>query len=104
MIMPNTKVIAGVFLFAALAFGQFETSEVLGTVNDPSMKPVANASVTLINQDTNIEAKTTTNATGEYDFLDVKPGQYTITVEQAGFSKFSSPNILVNVNSRQRVD
>ncbi|MGA2715379.1 MAG: TonB-dependent receptor [Bryobacteraceae bacterium] len=102
--MLNTKVIAGVFLFAALAFGQFETSEVLGTVSDPSMKPVANAAVTLTNQDTGIEAKTTTNENGEYDFLDVKVGRYTVTVEQAGFSKSSSPNILINVNSRQRVD
>jgi Carboxypeptidase regulatory-like domain len=104
MIMLNMKVIAGVFLFAALAFGQFETSEVLGTVSDPSMKPVANAAVTLLNQGTGIEAKATTNASGEYDFLDVKPGQYTVTVEQTGFSKFSSPNIQVDVNSRQRVD
>ena len=102
--MPNTKVIAGVFLFATLAFGQFETSEVLGTVSDPSMKPVANAAVTLLNQGTGIEAKTTTNGSGEYDFLDVKPGRYTITVEEAGFSKSSSPDILVEVNSRQRVD
>lgn len=104
MIMLNTKVIAGVFLFSALALAQFETSEVLGTVSDPSMKPVPNAAVTLLNQGTGIEAKTTTNASGEYDFLDVRPGQYTVTVEQTGFSKFSSPNIQVEVNSRQRVD
>ncbi len=102
--MLNAKVIAGVFLFAALAFGQFETSEVLGTVSDPLMKPVANAAVTLLNQDTGIEAKATTNGSGEYDFLDVKEGRYTVTVEETGFSKFSSPNILVNVNARQRVD
>ncbi len=97
-------------LFAALALGssacfaQFETSEVLGTVRDASQKPVAKATVTLTNQDTQIEAKTATDGNGNYDFFNVKVGRYTVTVELAGFSKFSSPDIDVAVNSRQRVD
>jgi succinyl-CoA synthetase alpha subunit len=102
--MVSTKVIFGVLLFSTLGFGQFETSEVLGTVRDASEKPVANAAVTLTNQDTGIEAKTTTDGSGNYDFFNVKVGRYTITVEQAGFSKFSSADIAVNVNARQRVD
>lgn len=102
--MPATKVIAGLLFFTALAFGQFETSEVVGTVHDPQQMAVANATVTLTSQETGVEAKTTTNGNGEYDFLDVKVGHYTVAVEQAGFSKFSSPDILVSVNSRQRVD
>jgi hypothetical protein len=36
-----SKVIFGVLLFGRLGFGQFETSEVLGTVRDASEKPVA---------------------------------------------------------------
>ncbi len=102
--MPKVKVFAGLLFLATLSFGQFETSEVLGTVHDPSQKPVANATVTLLNQETGIEAKATTEGSGDYDFLNVKPGRYTVTVEQPGFSKFSSPNIQVEVNSRQRVD
>src|ERR1700726_1495851 len=102
--MVSTKVVFGVLLFSTLGFGQFETSEVLGTVRDASEKPVANAAVTLTNQDTGIEAKTTLDGSGNYDFFNVKVGRYTITVEQAGFSKFSSADIAVNVNARQRVD
>ncbi len=102
--MPSTKVFAGFLFFAALAFGQFETSEVLGTVRDASQNPVANAAVTLTNEDTGIAAKTTTDGSGNYDFFNVKVGHYTITVEVAGFSKFSSAGIAVNVNARQRVD
>ncbi len=102
--MLKAKVIAGVLFLAVSAFGQFETSEVLGTVHDPDQKPVANAKVSLISQDTGVETKTTTNGEGEYDFLDVKVGRYTVTVEQTGFSKFSTSDIPVNVNSRQRVD
>jgi hypothetical protein len=89
---------------SSVCFGQFETSEVLGTVRDASQRPVAKAAVTLMSQATGIEAKTSTDSTGNYDFFNVKPGRYTVTVEEAGFTKFSSPDILVDVNARQRVD
>ena len=102
--MPSTKLVTGFLFFAALALGQFETSEVLGTIRDATQKPTANATVTLINQDTGIEAKTSTDLSGNYDFFNVKVGHYTITVELTGFSKFSSGGIAVNVNARQRVD
>jgi len=46
--------------------------------------------VTLLNQDTGLAAKTTTDDSGSYDFFNVKAGRYTVTVEMAGFSKFSS--------------
>ena len=91
-------------LTGAVGFAQFETSEVVGTVRDPSQASVARATVTLINQDTQIEAKTTTDEAGNYNFFNVKVGRYTITVEATGFARFSSPNIPVSVNSRQRVD
>lgn len=91
-------------LTSALSFAQFETSEVLGTVRDGSQKPVAKAAVTLSSQDTGLAARTTTDENGNYDFFNVKVGRYTITVELAGFSKFSSSDIGVEVNARQRVD
>src|SRR5215470_5540479 len=83
---------------------QFETSEVLGTVRDSSSSPVPKASVTLLNQDTGVEAKATTDEAGNYDFFNVKAGRYTVTVEHAGFSKATAADISVNVNARQRVD
>ncbi len=85
-------------------FGQFETSEVLGTVRDASGAVMSNAAVTLTGQDTGIETKTTTNDDGNYDFFNVKPGRYTVTVEKAGFSKANVTDIGVDVNARQRVD
>src|SRR5215472_14503422 len=92
------------FLAATLLYGQFDTAEVLGTVRDASGGAIAKANVTLINQDTGIQAKATTDENGNYDFFNVKVGRYTVTVEQAGFSKFTAADIVVNVNARQRVD
>jgi hypothetical protein len=61
---------------APLAFSQFETAEVLGTVRDPSQAAIAKASVTLTNQSTGAEGKTTIDENGDYDFFNVKVGTY----------------------------
>ncbi|MGD0963588.1 MAG: TonB-dependent receptor [Candidatus Acidiferrales bacterium] len=95
--------ICGFFFFASLLFGQFETSEVLGTVTDPSGGAVSKATVTLTNQGTGIELQTATDENGNYDFLNVKVGRYNLTVEQSGFSKFTT-DVRVDVGARQRVD
>ena len=83
---------------------QFETGEVLGTVRDNTGAVVANAAVTLLSQDTAIETKTTSDEAGNYGFFNVKVGTYTITVEHAGFSKFTTADVKVDVTARQRVD
>lgn len=102
--MIDRKVLLAGLLLSTSAFAQFETAEVVGTVRDSSQQFIAKAAVTLTNQETGIEAKTTTDDGGNYNFFNVKVGRYTITVEAAGFSKFSSTDIAVAVNARQRVD
>ena len=94
----------GCFLIAGLLYGQFETAEVLGRVRDPSGSAVPKANVTLINQDTGIQAKAATDDNGNYDFFNVRVGRYSVSVEHPGFSKFTTNNVAVNVNARQRVD
>jgi hypothetical protein len=91
-------------LLTTSLFAQFETSEVLGTVHDPSGAPVPSATVTLTNQDTSIEMKTATDANGNYDFFNVKVGRYTVAVEASGFSKATARDIAIAVGTRQRVD
>ncbi len=85
-------------------YGQFESAEVLGTVRDPSGKPIPGAAVILSNEETGIQSKATTDETGNYDFFNVKIGKYSLTVEHPGFSRFSTGGVVVNVNARQRVD
>src|SRR5215813_2191007 len=96
--------LAGLFLLPLILVAQFETAEVLGTVRDNSGSVVPKAKVTLLQQDTGIESKTTTDENGNYTFFNVKVGRYTVTVEATGFSKFAASAFAVNVNARQRVD
>ncbi|MGA2118892.1 MAG: TonB-dependent receptor [Bryobacteraceae bacterium] len=94
----------GCLLIATSLFAQFETAEVLGTVRDPTGGAILRANVTLTNLDTGIQARTTTDENGNFDFFNVKVGRYSVTVEHAGFSKFTDPNVSVSVGARQRVD
>lgn len=95
---------AGILFCLTPLFAQFETSEVLGSVTDSSGAVVSKVTVTLTNQDTGIEAKTVSDESGQYDFFNVKIGHYTISAELTGFSKFTTQNVTINVNARQRVD
>jgi hypothetical protein len=91
-------------LLSLPVFGQFETSEVVGTVRDPSGAFVSSAKVTLTNQNTGVEATANTDSNGNFDFFNVKVGRYTVTVEHPGFTKFNTSDVQVDVNARQRVD
>ena len=90
--------------FAGLTFAQFDTAEVLGTVHDKSGAVIPNAAITLLNQDTGIVLKSSTDANGNYDFFNVKIGRYTVTAEASGFRKYETKDVGVNVGARQRVD
>jgi hypothetical protein len=98
------KLLLPFLLLTCPLFAQFETSEVLGTVKDASGAAVPKVSVTLKNEKTGIENHVISDESGNYDFFDVKIGSYSITAELAGFEKFSTSGIVVNVNARQRVD
>ena len=102
----SSQVICALFAaaLAAPAFAQFDTAEVLGAIKDSSSSAISKATVTLINQGTGIEAKTTTDESGNYTFENVKIGTYTVTAEAPGFSKAVAKDVTVNVNARQRVD
>src|SRR5450759_877870 len=94
----------GGFLLAGLLHAQFENAEVLGTVRDQSGGTVPKAMVTLTNQDTGIKVQTSTDENGNFDFFNVKVGRYALVVEDAGFSKATTTDVMVNVGARQRVD
>jgi hypothetical protein len=92
------------FALAPLSFGQFESAEVLGTVRDSSGAVIAGATVTLTGLDTGILSKGTSDSSGDFDFFNVKVGRYSLTVEKEGFAKFTTSDVRVDVNARQRVD
>src|SRR5437763_11155708 len=66
---------------------QTSTGEVNGTVTDPNSAAVPGAIVKLINQATKGETEATTNQSGYFTFVNLKPASYTLMVETKGFKK-----------------
>jgi hypothetical protein len=82
-------------------FGQF-SSGIQGTVQDPSGGFIANAAVSLLNTETQVSSKTKTDDAGNYRFVSLAPGSYTITIEASGFSK-TAVNLKLETGQIQNV-
>src|SRR6201993_845095 len=100
--LPTSRVlVAAVPLFTLLltvsAWGQATTS-VRGSVTDPGGNALVGANVVLSNPESKTERTATTGDQGEYQFLFIPPGTYTLTVSAKGFqrSKITGLELLVN--------
>src|SRR5260370_17565707 len=71
---------------AGSAFAQLSTATLNGVIRDNSGAVVAKATVGLRNVDTTIEHTTTSNDAGNYVFLNLTPGKYTLEINADGFS------------------
>jgi hypothetical protein len=83
---------------------QQETATVTGEVKDTSGAVIAGAAVTITNIETNISLRTATTDQGAYTVPGIKPGLYTITVEQPGFRKAVRSGLVFQVNQTARID
>ena len=77
---------------------------VQGTVADTTGAVIPAATVTLRNNNTNVEVVRQTDENGRYVFDFILPGTYTLTVEVEGFRTFVQQNILVQTRADVTVD
>jgi hypothetical protein len=90
--------------FSRAAYSQIYTSDVVGTITDPSGAVIPHAKVTLVDVVTGVEQSTQTNADGDYVFQYLHPGTYTLTVSTPGFEEFRRENIIVSTLTKVRVN
>src|SRR5207253_5671251 len=69
------------------SYAQTATGEVNGNVSDPNGAAVPGAIVKLIDRATRAEKEATTNQSGYFTFVNLKPASYTLMVEVKGFKK-----------------
>ncbi len=72
---------------------------VTGVVTDPSNAVVPDATVTIKDKANSTVTTQTTNSAGRYTFLNVRPGDYEVSVTKAGFSKVTIPSDIVEVGT-----
>src|ERR1700678_310041 len=85
-------------LFTLPAFSQSTSGRIVGRVADPTGAVLAGVKITLTNDATGASRDTQTNASGDYNFVEVTPGSYRVEFELAGFKKNVQTSVLVNVN------
>jgi len=91
------------FIPASLA-AQTSTSTVLGTVKDPQDAVVGGAQVKLEAKALTVSVTQTTNSSGQYIFVNVIPGNYTVSVTMSGFSTASVKDFRVEVAKSYTID
>ncbi|UWZ81953.1 TonB-dependent receptor [Occallatibacter riparius] len=82
---------------ASLVFSQTATTSLRGVIKDPSGALVPGATVTITNGANGQSFTAKADASGVYQFLQIPPAKYTITVTAAGFGDQSkTAELLVN--------
>src|ERR1022692_4219530 len=91
-------------LTAGFGYSQSVNATLLGTVTDSSGAVVPNAKIVLTEVGTGVNRSGQSNESGNYTYPNLPPGQYSVTVEAAGFKKETRKDIVVQINTNTRVD
>ena len=95
-----------IMLCLATVYGHTQATNgtINGTLSDPNSDVIAGAQVTLVNTGTADTRVATTNDSGFYQFNNLPPGQYRITVQQQGFKQLTREPIELQVDSTLQIN
>ncbi|MGA2807612.1 MAG: carboxypeptidase regulatory-like domain-containing protein [Terracidiphilus sp.] len=100
--------VLGLVLVLALACTQTSAQAtqgaIVGSVKDKAGAVVPGATVTLTNAEEGTVRTTKSNGVGDYRFLDVKAGHYSVAVLAQGFEKWTASGVALEVRQELRVD
>src|SRR5437660_2094248 len=83
---------------------QTGSTSLRGTVSDSSGAAVSKAKVTLSSAERGFERMATTGDTGGYEFLQLQPGTYQLTVEMGGFRKYAQKAVQLLVDNPSTIN
>jgi hypothetical protein len=93
-----------VIAVSAPCFGQAGKAELFGAVKDPSGLAVANARVTCAQPSTGARSEILTGEQGDYHFLGLAAGIYSLAVEQSGFRPYRHQGITLRIGDQIQLD
>lgn len=93
-----------VLAFSALILAQTATTSLRGTVTDPKGAVVQGATVTLNNLATGYSRTTKSGSDGVYQFLEVPPATYRLTVAYSGFATLQRDEVTLQVSQPATLD
>jgi hypothetical protein len=91
-------------IMVPFAQAQFDSASVLGTIKDQSGSGIPSATVVLLSPAKGVSVERQTDGNGNYEFSNVQPGEYSISVTAPNFEKADTGRFTVTVGARQRVE
>ena len=85
-------------------FSQTDTGSIAGTVTDATGAVVPGVKVTVVATGTNQKRTLTTDSAGRYSSGPLRPTEYRVEAELAGFKHMTSRNIVVNIQQTAVLD
>lgn len=86
------------------AWGQTGLASITGVVTDPSGAVIANVTVTATQVATGTTGIAVTSDTGNYTIPQLRVGEYSVVIEQAGFKKYERLGITLAASQTFRLD
>jgi hypothetical protein len=93
-----------IVMLAGAAIGQSTTATISGTITDEQQGVMPGATVTLRNVGTNTTRSATTDSDGRYRIVNLEIGQYELTVDAKGFSRYKRTGIELILNQAAVAD
>jgi hypothetical protein len=104
----GTRVFVQLALFitvvVALVSAQTGTTSLRGTVMDTTGATLAGAKITLSSADRGFERTATSGDTGAYEFQQLPPGNFQLTVEMTGFHKYEQKGLQLLVDTPSTIN
>src|SRR5262249_36294704 len=98
------RLLFAILVLTSIGMAQNVTGTILGTVRDSSGATVQAVSITVVNEGTNVEFKTQTNAAGDYVAPGLGAGLYTVKAEAPGFRQQVLKGLTLLPNRTERQD
>jgi Carboxypeptidase regulatory-like domain len=98
------SVMTAVCAVPTAAFAQQDSATMTGVVRDSNGGAIPGAAVTVRNVQTNITKKTKTDDAGYYTVPGLRPGEYSVDVEYAGFSTTTRTGVTLEVAQVATID
>jgi hypothetical protein len=87
-------------LTSGVAFGQTSSGEIRGRVADSADAVVVGAQVILTNQNTGETRSANTNSQGEFVFVALQPGTFSVSVKSQGFKTYEKRDLVLSASDR----
>jgi hypothetical protein len=99
LFLSATLVFAAAFMASSIAWSQVNLGSVRGDVQDTQHAAIPGATLTLKNDSTGVIQSANSGADGQYAFLNLAAGNYTLSTAASGFNTSVQQHIVVAVGS-----